>query len=164
MKRIFSITLLCSLLLLVGCNKEKLTKATQTGANTMSCKINGVVHVAQSSWDDPAVYASVEMDYTLRVGGRMTINNKFTYNVNLYISKLTGVGTYYLDEVDNNGSLSTNGITEYSSKISRKGNISVTYLNYEKGVISGKFEFVAINEDNPSDSLSVTDGRFDIKM
>ncbi len=32
-----------------SCLKEKLTKATQNGANTFSCKINGRVFVAKTS-------------------------------------------------------------------------------------------------------------------
>lgn len=47
-KMIRVLILLLSLVIVVSCKKEKLTKATQTGANTFSCKVNGKVYVASS--------------------------------------------------------------------------------------------------------------------
>ncbi|MBC7557338.1 MAG: hypothetical protein H7195_10295, partial [Chryseobacterium sp.] len=70
-------------------------------------------------------------------------------------------GTYILN-VQNN-STGRFGVT-YNSKAFNKGEVNITKLDRVNKIISGTFWFEATNENNPNDKVSVTDGRFDLKI
>lgn len=92
----------------------------------------------------------------------------------IYIPELNGVGAYGLEL--SNGSISDNPsyphafIIKNNKDDSRElyysyensGQIMVTKFDTINTKVSGTFEFQAFGVDNPSDTLEITDGRFDI--
>lgn len=163
----------------ISCKKEKLTKETQVGANTFSCKINGVVHIPNDEAFGPrAISASVSLNredsnfYNLSILTHYSRNKPWEkvhltlYKVkkeviyNLY-DKEYRYGTYVLGVL--NESSGFVGVT-YDSKAFNKGEVKITKLDLVNRIVSGTFWFEAINLNDPNDKVSVTDGRFDLKI
>jgi len=56
--------------------------------------------------------------------------------------------------------ISTNGIKYLSN--TNSGTIKITRFDQDNHIISGTFELTVFNKDNPSETIKITDGRFDI--
>lgn len=160
---------LAVLLSTFSCKKEKLTKETQTGANTFSCKINGKVYVAKSDLFSPAFYGGFYRrennikELSLAAAVR---NSDNAYSVTLKIPNITGIGIYKLEDI-NLCKIEPLPYTidgkKYSTKNLGEGIINITYVDYDKNIISGTFSFTAVNLKDSNDQISITDGRFDIQ-
>ena len=167
---LYSLTLLFLLILLFSsCKKDKLTKATQVGANTFSCKVNGKVYIASSDLFSPAFSGGF---YTSHNGtGQLSFSSAIrikdaAYDLRIEIVLIDRVGIYDLNE--SNFCLisplpATIGGKTYSTKLSNSGKINISFIDYQRQILSGTFSFTAINTNDPSDKLLITDGRFDIK-
>lgn len=172
MKAIKLSTLFVFLLLTVvqsSCNKEKLTTATQVGANTFSCKVNGKVYVASSDLFSPAFsggfYRSSDITGEFRLSSAIRTKDN-AYDLRIEIPIIDRLGVYRLNELNFcliNPLPITIGGKLYSSKLSNDGEINITYIDYQSHILSGTFSFTAINTNDPSDQLLITDGRFDIQ-
>ena len=174
--RIFILFL--SLVTITSCKKEKLTKETQVGANTFSCKINGVVHIPNN--EAFSVEAISLILYTNAEPGYFDLSLLTNYSrekpsekIYIILSKIKQVGVYklssnelrygtYILNVQNN-STGRFGVT-YDSKAFNKGEVNITKLDRENKIISGTFWFEATNENDPNDKVTVTEGRFDLKI
>ncbi|RYY30344.1 MAG: hypothetical protein EOP41_00820 [Sphingobacteriaceae bacterium] len=154
------------LLLITSCEKEGLPKATQTGANTMSCKVNGKVWQKKACVSCLGGGSALSLNYDDRdffgiSGQNRDQNITITLIINslkktrIYSSSTNGNNQAYLNNY-NNG-------TYYSTSQSNKGTITVTKLDLNNKIISGTFEFTAEDENNPNNTIKVTDGRFDVK-
>ncbi len=44
------------------------------------------------------------------------------------------------------------------------GIINITWIDFQNKVMSGTFNAILSNKDNPSEKIQVTEGRFDIKF
>ncbi|WP_299291989.1 hypothetical protein [uncultured Mucilaginibacter sp.] len=147
--------------LLYSCNKEKLTKPTQTGANTFSCKINGKVYVAKTSLFSPGLtggLSGVSGRYAFDVNALVYNSSNTSYVIGMLVSPNISEGVYPVGYC-------TVGLSG-SNDITYKSNsaiINFTHIDYAQRIISGTFSFDAINTANTNDILHVTDGRFDMK-
>ncbi|WP_419802359.1 hypothetical protein [Mucilaginibacter sp.] len=149
--------------LLVSCNKESLTKPTQTGANTFSCKINGKVYVAKNDLFAPGLIGGLRgggatNSYHFECEAVMYIGNKSDYTIDLTVSPPISEGAFnitYGKLISNTG----NGF-RYSAN---GGSINFNHIDYLSQIISGTFSFTAVNSENSADVIAVTDGRFDMK-
>ena len=152
---------------LSACEKEKLTKETQSGENTFSCKINGKVYKAKTDLFSEAITGGIYLrqtsKYELSIAGSMYNGRKSDYVVGFRIPEFTSVGIFNLAP-ENMGYvyLDMNG-TQYNTKFGKEGNINIKFLDYSRKICSGTFEFVATNTNDPNDKIYITDGRFDIK-
>ncbi len=150
------------LALLVSCNKEKLTKPTQTGANTFSCKINGKVYVAKTNLFSPGLIGGLwgaPGRYEFGVEAVVySDGDKASYTIDLGVSPNISEGIYPIASctVYPGG----NGFVRYNAS---PATINFTHIDYAQMIISGTFSFNAVNTTNASDVLTVTDGRFDMK-
>jgi len=166
-------------LISVSCKKEKLTKETQTGANTFSCKVDGVIHIPNDEAFGPrAISASLSLNredpnfYNLNILTNYSRNEPAEnvyitlYKINqIGVYKLSGnaskYGTYILDKL--NKSTGFFGVT-YDSRKFNNGEVSITKLDLVNRIVAGTFWFEATNENYPNDKFSITDGRFDLKL
>lgn len=152
---------------------EKLPPATQTGANTAGCLVNGVAFLPkgyippgnlQCNYNDGA-------NFSLFIGERImdgaTDNLRsiyvFSYNQNLHDN--VGV-TFPLSEYGPNSKsgeyvISNNDLGEihYETNSIVTGELKITYHNYNPPIISGTFWFDAINSSG--EIVQVREGRFD---
>lgn len=147
---------------LFSCTKDKLTKPTQTGANTFSCKINGKVYVAKTSLFSPGLTGGLRGapgKYTFDVEAVVySSGNKDNYTIGISSGPGISVGAYPVSSgyVDPN----TGYYIRYNPN---NATINFTYIDYTQRIISGTFSFTAVNTTNANDVISVTDGRFDMK-
>jgi len=153
--------------------QNTLPPATQTGANKAGCYINGTLLLpkngSQSIGGSPqyGLKASFVYDY-FYIDIKNYDNGMYLY---LYIDNVNnnGIGAYTINQSD--GIASPNGINnntqiyvEINGKVfisgTNAGVVNVTKFSFP--VISGNFSATLYNKANPSETIQVTDGRFDI--
>ena len=159
---------------------------TQTGANTFGCYIDGKLLVPRDgdgSFNLPShgathfVTGTPPTDYN----SSLTIHD-YTGNarlLQLYIENVqNGEGLYQIKESNcqdfagGNPNPSINiycrlkdeqtGENKYYCSIENSGNLNITRYDYSNGIISGTFDFNAVNKDDSNDIIEITEGRFDI--
>jgi hypothetical protein len=168
---------------------DQLPQVTTTGANTAGYIINGKILIPKNG---SASFAGSSYGLRLNYGGNFypdkndfwqlhISNNKDSENnfgIVLYIKNMnSGNGIYNINQ--SNGQLSssfninqiiagikTNGLlnTYYSSNDSGAINITRSDLGYGIAIFSGTFSCTLYNKDNTSETIQVTDGRFDINV
>jgi hypothetical protein len=159
---------------------DQLPPATQTGANTFGCLVNGQAVVIHKPFGDlsPAFGCQYQLIYN-------TVNG-FTFNVNATDKvdgcHFTGVG-FHLDSIRlqattyllntplvNYGRWGLVGIAAgcppvplltYWTDSTIIGQLTITHLDQQKQIVSGTFYFDAV-EQTRGDTVHVTDGRFDM--
>jgi len=144
-----------------------LTAPTQTGANTMSCLINGEVWVAQICPPNPNLGAEVHADWGLPDGG-LTLSGvrEFEYNTTRILSfnvdSIFGGGAYALSYAayDDETSCIDYRVAHYYPGTG--GTMTITKFDRTNYIIAGTFEAKLYSPDC-LDTLYVTDGRFDVR-
>ena len=188
-------TLLLSLavaLLAASCKKDDpaagLPPATQVGANTAGCLINGEPFVASGFGSGPGKVAGLgggfayDSAYDLRLNGKLGGQNGSLHiflnsfpdykNQALLGEYLLNNSTPYLPIALPSQCLSyaaflpsDNPQEVYTTDIQHTGKVELTYVDISnvrvKRVSSGTFEFTAVNNLDPTKTLRVTSGRFD---
>lgn len=145
---------------------------TQTGANTFGCLVNGEVMVSPNSLR-MRVYRTYSPDRLYAIsadsGGR---DGEDDEDIKFFTSAPNGISEKsYIVRDSTSAGLNT---AEYRLKVDSdsrinyyafddSGEFQITYLDEEKGIISGVFAFSAVNSQN-SDTVHITEGRFDIKF
>ena len=152
------------ILIAFSCKKgDLLPKPTQTGANMMAAKVNGKV------WQHRGCIGcmGLRVNYDDRILFGITGDNPDQkIGITLIISSLKSIGTYDLKlEGSNNNFGELYNSKEniiYLTSNSNTGKVTITKIDLTKKIISGTFEFTAEDENNPSNTIRVTDGRFDV--
>ena len=176
MKNIPAICL--SLFLLASCNKDvtELPPATQTGANSFGAKVNGAFWVPKS-------FGPLHNDI-LEV--RFLANNDMYINASdfsssptetefeILVKNVTGPGTYLLNTDVTYPSTTASyayyvkrrltPIDEWITSSQQTGSVTVTKFDIPNHIVSGTFQFNLVNMDFPAQTISVTEGRFDIRI
>jgi hypothetical protein len=166
------------LMTLVSCDKKNVTElppATQTGANTFGLKINGEMWVPKGF----AGIADSDRLKARRLGDHVEITaQNFASSPTetefvLKIFGVTGTGTYLFNTTTNHpGGLvnyayhvkrNLNPIDDWITSASQTGSLTLTRYDTTARIVSGTFQFNAENVMNASQTISVTEGRFDIK-
>jgi hypothetical protein len=174
MKNLSALFSLSLCVLLSGCCKkdtpqplDQLPAATQEGKNTFGCLLNGQAWTPKG-YNGTSNY-SVSYDPTFN-GGSFDIavyrldknNNQYLY---IYSDGINVIGTYSLTDPLKGAStfIDDNQCTyDRSNTIYRKGTLTITQLDLNKGIISGTFEFTLAKPG--CDTIRVTNGRFDKKL
>ncbi|MCB2378572.1 hypothetical protein LGH70_13310 [Hymenobacter sp. BT635] len=177
MKRLL---LYAALLLLTQCSKCKqedpspesqLPPSTQTGANTFGCLVNGQPWTPKGG-DGTANY-TVSYDAAYRKGTlniytyRITGTTAYTYqSITLFSDSLTRTGIYSLTIAGHQeglfSDLSTGCKFHGNAPHYRRGNLTITRLDLQAGIIAGTFAFTLYKPG--CDSIRVTNGRFDKQL
>lgn len=173
-----------ALLLLTQCSKCKndptpadptsqLPPATQTGANTFGCLVNGQVYIPGGNAGPSnfgVLYELGPMGANLNIQ-TYRINKNGRQYINLSCGPVTQVRAYSLNIPVTEGTASyTNTYlpTQCSSydgnmpPLHRKGQLVITRLDTSKGIIAGTFEVTFYQPG--CDTLKITQGRFDAKF
>lgn len=187
------------LLIVVACNKDDdkkqidvLPLATQTGANTAGCMINGKILLPKNNLNT----LTSNINYGLRydIGPQFeppNFNDFFSIKIvdfqkttgqnfwiYIYLNQITnGIGNYtlgqsnqqYFSQGPDNPQIivreTLNGVsvkTYVSSENS--GIITITKSDYENKIYSGEFKVILYNVDNTEDKINISEGRFDINL
>lgn len=174
--------LYCCTLLLTQCSKckendpnpeEQLPPATQTGANTFGCLVNGQTWTPQGNNGTANLRVTYDPGYA---GGSLSIRAyRFIGDTDKQQSFILGgapisqVGTYscsmpvqytayFFDETKSRPCDSYYGTADLTCK----GQLTITRLDLQAGIISGTFNFTLYKPG--CDSVRVTNGRFDKKL
>lgn len=169
--------LLLPLALLLGCKKEganpadQLPPATQTGANTLGCLVNGQPWTSQGN-DGTSNY-SISYDQS-RAGVfalqtyryQQKPNDNYQYII-LEASRLYAPKTYSFQDSLNTRAVIYDKITgcDLSSDDKatyHKGTLTITRLDLQAGIIAGTFDFVLAKPG--CDTVRVTQGCFDKRL
>ena len=169
------------LLIITSCDKnddqiplEQLPPATQTGAQTFGCLINGKPFIPPlfGSNSPRAFYQFARGAYTLGIsagkGGGVEMVNIFIGAIDInglqvgeysLIERKSGnyFGTYLGGAEAEEGWLSI-----FSTSNGNPGVLNITNFDPEKFIISGTFSFTLIDENG--EKIQITDGRFDMNF
>lgn len=156
---------------------EKLPPATQTGANTAGCLINGVAFLPKGYFPTGNLFFFYQdgKDFSLSIGERtMQGGNDIIRDINIASLNQNlhdNVGVSFELGQNNNDNNSKYGIYSidavsypdpnyYSTTSIVKGALKITYHNYNQAILSGTFWFDAINSNG--EIVKVREGRFDM--
>ncbi len=177
MKPYLLLPLAAALLGLSQCKKRdpspeaQLPPATQTGANTFGCLVNGKTWTPQG-YDGSSNY-TVFYDRSYRNG---TLNiaayryepgdDNSRQDIIIFSDSLTTTGNYPLTIANHQealfyGSLNQCEFRQYGNHY-RRGSLTITRLDLQAGIISGTFAFTLYRPG--CDSVRVTQGRFDKRL
>lgn len=181
-----------SLLVLTQCSKCKqddpaprdpasqLPPATQTGANTFGCLLNGQPWIPSGTLNVPNFFVLYDPTYqngnldvrTYRVFGSANNNQylsfggdgvnktgKYTVTASVYPPV---PGSYTVFFSDNSKTGSCNFYNLLPSTTSVTGYFILTRLDKQQGIVSGTFEFTLAQLG--CETIKITDGRFDYKF
>jgi len=166
---------------LAACKKDvdELPPVTQTGANTFGARVNGQLWVPQGF--GVAQTASI-LEARFADGGSSVVINARNFGSSptetefeIYLKDITASGTFLLNQFTDNY---PNQSASYGYYIERRftpldewitntqfnGRIDVTRFDVTNKIISGTFEFRAAKTANASQFITVTEGRFDVKI
>jgi len=155
---------------------EKLPPATQTGANTAGCLLNGVAFLPKGYFPGGALFFFYQdgKNFGLAIGER-TIEGSSDIIRNIGIASLNqnlhdNVGVVFpLAVREDNSKYGTYSINSeappspnfYSTNTIVTGELLITYHNFNNAILSGTFWFDAINSNG--EKVEVREGRFDLR-
>ncbi len=178
MKKLIFLLCVLSLISTTSCdndddnnNNDTLPPATQIGANTVGCLVNGDVFLPRSEGINPAVVVNYEF-----------INGEFYFSLTLNDLRGTGVktvsvrtreidletgGVYILDKdntifesfIGGGGVYGVDASNYFYTNSIKTGELTITRLDLSNSIISGTFWFDAINEEG--EIVEIREGRFD---
>lgn len=172
---------LASLFILIGCKKsvDSLPETTQTGANTFGLKLDGQFWAPQkfAGIDAPILKAQLSgvNQNDIVITAQNFASEPTESEFQLYIRTITGPGTYELNQTTD---INPNATGSYAYYVKRKinplnewitssqytGSVTITRWDLPNMIVSGTFEFKAGSMDSSTAPITVTDGRFDIKL
>ncbi len=164
-----------------GCKKEENPAGpggndgpTQTGAGTMSCKINdqSFSSTTMPGAPIPGAYAQYVVSGSVSavtiVG--MKVEGTATTIINLYLYNVNSTGEYQLGTTGIAGAAGSGTliyqpgktyVTNFDGRIN--GKIVILKFDTVNKIISGTFEFKAKENENSTELKTITEGKFDVK-
>ena len=156
---------LAAMLLAAGCKKDDptagLPAATQTGANTFGCLVDGKVFVPlppqaiNSSHRDPLEASLYRTDIIVSARGEGYVD--------FALRRAFQPGTYAIGET-RTGSYGSYDVSagSYYTTSTYMGTVTLTRIDTVARIAAGTFQFTAVNRDGKT--VTVTDGRFDVRL
>jgi hypothetical protein len=146
---------------------DQLPPATQTGAGTFGCLLDGEVFLPGNTPNNlDCVYQYVNGGYyfALQSNKRDSNNNRITLAIGTNRLEIDEGGTYSLIEFTEGNasgiySYATN--TSYTSEI-HTGELKITKLDYDNHIVAGTFWFDV--KDSNGIVHKIRDGRFDVRF
>ena len=168
--------LLAALLGLSQCKKNdpdpvsQLPPATQTGANTFGCLVNGQPWTPRGS-DGTSNY-TVSYDQNIYSGSLEVkvyrLSGGFGQFINFGCDSISTTGIYSLNRPSRSAFFtdteSPSACQNYDGQLGqyRRGNLTITRLDRAAGIVSGTFAFTLYKPG--CDSVRITQGRFDRQL
>jgi hypothetical protein len=148
-------------------NTETLPPATQTGAGTFACKVNGQSFIDTSGGYFNCFYQFNNGEYYFGIQGNDRVGSLISVDIGTYKKEVFENETYQLlDNIDGNAwagsSFNPNSNSqEFSStNLQYTGEFKITKLDFTNNIVSGTFWF---DVENPytGEIVEIRDGRFD---
>ena len=167
MKAYLSLCLAAAVLAAGSCKKDDpnagLPAATQTGANTFGCLVDGNVFVPlapqaiNSSHRDPLEASLYRTDILVSARG--------DGYVDFALRRAFQPGTYPLGDANANANgygLYQISAGDYYTDATHTGTVTLTRIDTVARIAAGTFQFTGINRSGQT--VTVTDGRFDVRL
>lgn len=178
--------LFCTLFLFWNCEENdyvqpaELPAATQEGKQTFGTEINGIKWIPFQRFQHNSTYHAPEAiwgKYTTQTL-RIAVNNQETLeSLSFMVNSVKGEGTYrfmtYFPTRSNGIQCSpyasvyqkckSGNCEQYVIHPSFENSLTITHFDSLQKIYSGKFTVTFINKNNPSDIVTLRDGRFDIR-
>lgn len=164
-------------IIITSCKKQPvdqlslLPAATQTGANTFGCLVNGKAFLPKKSFsviartDLSCFYSNTENGYVFNIGASrdlgsgssdvvgiatdsLKISEGETINLTKAFTPTLAFGDYAIN------------VSSYTTNASATGELTITHLDMIKQIVSGTFQFNAVSKSG--DTVKITNGRFDV--
>lgn len=163
----------------LSCSKDviELPPLTQTGENTFGAKLNGEFWVPAGFGIVPTapLLEARFIDDNIKINARNFSISPTETEFEIYLKNVTEPGVYHLNK---KVSIYPNQTENYAYHIKRKirpldqwvtnasysGVVNISKVDRVNKIIAGTFEFRAESMSNPGEFITVTEGRFDIKM
>jgi len=163
------LSLLTIILTATSCQKEHLTKETQNGANTLSCKVGGAIFKPYSSggidfFVDHYPVLSISNDRNSNRFGIYAYNQNTIQTIFIEYTYISQAGIYKLRQYPFRG-IYSGGYADpgwYPTDSVYTGQLILTRCDTTNKIYSGTFSFTA-KEPNTGKIVQITDGRFDLK-
>lgn len=148
---------------------EKLPPATQTGANTAGCLVNGVAFLPKGNFPGGA---ALTCNYTNGLNFSLSINQKINDNIKSVsvanLNQQLQEGYIYILKKNLTTTVLPNGYAyfidfinpDFNTNDNITGELKITYHNFNQAILSGTFWFDAINSNG--EIVKVREGRFDM--
>lgn len=164
--------------LFASCKKEitELPPATQSGANTFGLKMNGDFWVPQGFGSLPAndILEARMNGNDVIINARNFSSSPTETEFEMRIKGVTAPGTYSFNTTvtppSNNASYvyfvkrKLTPLNEWVTSAGHTGSVTITRVDTVNLIVSGTFEFNMLNIDNDPEPLTITEGRFDVKI
>ena len=163
-----------------SCKKDidELPEPTQNGANTFGAKVGDELWVPQGFGvmaTAPLLEARFSGQGGVYINARNFASSPNETEFEIYLQNVTGPGTYLLNQNTSNypGQSASYAyyvkrkvrpLNEYITSSQHTGRVEVTKYDETARIISGTFEFHAADKTDPAQTISITDGRFDVKI
>jgi hypothetical protein len=169
------------LLFAAGCKKEvdALPEPTQTGAHTFGARLNGAFWVP-AGFGFASTKPVLEATFTDTANSVIIHARNFSQSpkeseIELYIKNITGPGVYLLNSATNNYPYQSASygyyterkfmpLNEWITGSQQTGRVVITRFDIPARIISGTFEFTAASKDGTADPVTLSEGRFDVKI
>jgi hypothetical protein len=180
MKRIYCALAITAFILFVSCKKtvSELPVPTQTGANTFGCKVDGQFWVPAGfgiAPTAPILEARYMPGWDVIINARNFSSSPTESEFEIHLKSVKTTGVYLLNsntqkypyQTANYGyyvSRKINPLNEWITNTQYTGQVEITKTDTLNNIISGTFQFTAINLYNTPKPINITEGRFDVKM
>jgi hypothetical protein len=189
-KTIFNSALILGLsLILTNCGPEspfiepepeELPPITTEGLNTAGCLVNGELWLPKPGGGlkpgiDCEYYPRIEgIDPRIWGGGLINLkkydNIEGNTGIDLFFKDIydTGIIPLILNDTttnrNNKGGGTYRSSIYYNSTVNDSNSLTILKLDTVNNIISGTFQFDAINEEDDTDTIKIREGRFDVKF
>lgn len=140
---------------------DQLPPATQTGANTFGCLVNGELFVVKNT----SLLTAIYQGNILQLGAYYKTDNQDKGIIIWLDTEIETGTTYVLNENISNIAYFKDfisGCTDYQTFTPNSGTITINSFNQNQFIISGTFEF-EVSSPNCQENINITNGRFDLQ-
>ena len=154
------------LILLVISSCEKSNPDVQL-PNTVTANVNGSAWEKKACWGCIGGGSALEVSYQDSLFILSAEDNSRKIILSFGIHRVNAVGVYELTTRDKNYGRLTDGNSvgrDYYTNNQKRGKFTVTQFDLVKKTMSGTFEFEASDLSNPSLTVMVLNGNFNVKL
>jgi len=156
-------------------NKDQLPSATQSGANTFGCLIDGKAWIPTGHGAGSGIEPTSGGFFGTPDGKRNIYIKAYSPSddIHIFLKQVYTVGTYYLNKnnigrpdfliyPESYGGYFRDDGSYFVTDSLNTGVVRITYADTTSGIVSGTFQFTAKNPQT-GPLKKITDGRFDYK-
>ena len=132
--------------------------------NAFTCKINGALFRPNSD-RSPSLFGGYSNNFTIvRITAKCTTTYPHAYVI-IELNNFKGAGEYSLSDTTNDCRYEEfYPDNTYKSTLTKKGKVIITKDDRVNFILAGSFHFVAANNANHLDIVTVSEGKFYLKI